>query len=69
MYGVDERGNLLGHLDREFTSDTWKGRLGESHITAFNRAAAEMALKEHVKAVKVVVTEEPLHLMGVIIAI
>lgn len=68
MYGIDGRGNVLGRLEKG-TNDVWRGRLKNLEITAYNRAAAEMALKKELGATRVVVTEEPIHQVGVIIAI
>jgi hypothetical protein len=68
MYGVDGRGNVLGRLERR-TNDVWTGRLKNLEITAYNRAAAEMAMKKELGTTRVVVTEEPIHQVGVIIAV
>jgi hypothetical protein len=68
MYGIDVRGNVLGRLERA-TNDVWTGRLKDLEITAYNQAAAEMAMKKELGAIRVVVTEEPIHQLGVIIAI
>lgn len=68
LYGIDGRGNVLGRLERG-ANDVWTGRLKNLEITAYNRASAEMALKKELGAIRVVVTEEPIHQVGVIIAI